>query len=568
MRTAVRTHSAPALAAFAVCGALLISFALFAPLSFSLNTAVATTPQLHVWWPTDGARVEGTQPLKAVVDGHAIEEYRMYWQVGDGRRTEMWNSYDEAPHKAAVIDFSSWTWLGDGPYPITLTAVEQRSRREIARTTVHVHVGNAMQSTDSIDVWWPTAGATLAGEQPFKARLASRGLEEYAMYVQVPGGAIIRMDDSYEDAPHKRALIDVSAWGPGAHDVVFVANDERGHELARHRLLITADGGAGAASPEDGTDAPDATLASASGESDAPLPPVQVSSRYYVDPNSPAARQAAKWRQSKPYEASLMDILAAQPVAQWLGGWNADVRADVSRTVDAASAAGSVPIFIAYNIPNRDCSGGHSAGGVASANAYRAWISAIADGIGGAEAIVVLEPDALAGMECLSSGAQQERFELLNSAVETLGTSGKVAVYIDAGHSSWVPADKMAGLLVKAGVSKASGFALNVSNFQTTADSVAYGERVASAARAHTGRAEHFVIDTSRNGRGPSGDEWCNPSGRGLGRVPQPGNNHALVDAYLWLKTPGESDGPCNGGPNAGVWWPEYAVGLVERRAF
>ena len=34
------------------------------------------------------------------------------------------------------------------------------------------------------------------------------------------------------------------------------------------------------------------------------------------------------------------------------------------------------------------------------------------------------------------------------------------------------------------------------------------------------------------------------------------------MDAYLWVKTPGESDGTCNGGPRAGQWWPEYALGL------
>jgi len=38
----------------------------------------------------------------------------------------------------------------------------------------------------------------------------------------------------------------------------------------------------------------------------------------------------------------------------------------------------------------------------------------------------------------------------------------------------------------------------------------------------------------------------------------------ALVDAYLWIKTPGESDGTCNGGPKAGQWWADYALGLAR----
>jgi endoglucanase len=31
------------------------------------------------------------------------------------------------------------------------------------------------------------------------------------------------------------------------------------------------------------------------------------------------------------------------------------------------------------------------------------------------------------------------------------------------------------------------------------------------------------------------------------------------------VKPPGESDGECNGGPAAGRWWPEYALGLAQR---
>lgn len=42
--------------------------------------------------------------------------------------------------------------------------------------------------------------------------------------------------------------------------------------------------------------------------------------------------------------------------------------------------------------------------------------------------------------------------------------------------------------------------------------------------------------------------------------------SHGLVDVFLWVKPPGESDGTCNGGPAAGRWWPEYALGLAERQ--
>jgi cellulase/cellobiase CelA1 len=32
--------------------------------------------------------------------------------------------------------------------------------------------------------------------------------------------------------------------------------------------------------------------------------------------------------------------------------------------------------------------------------------------------------------------------------------------------------------------------------------------------------------------------------------------------AFLWIKTPGESDGSCGGGPQAGKWWADYALEL------
>ncbi|GFH79734.1 hypothetical protein Sgou_44040 [Streptomyces gougerotii] len=78
-----------------------------------------------------------------------------------------------------------------------------------------------------------------------------------------------------------------------------------------------------------------------------------------------------------------------------------------------------------------------------------------------------------------------------------------------------------------------------------------------------------FVVDTSRNGNGPFTDgdpaeRWCNPPGRALGEAPTTRTGDDLVDAYLWIKRPGESDGECKGGPKAGQWWPEYALGLAK----
>ena len=63
----------------------------------------------------------------------------------------------------------------------------------------------------------------------------------------------------------------------------------------------------------------------------------------------------------------------------------------------------------------------------------------------------------------------------------------------------------------------------------------------------------------------PGGARGVGDPGRALGEPPNTQTADPLVDAYLWIKSPGESDGTCKDGPAAGVWWPEYALGLAQR---
>ena len=254
-----------------------------------------------------------------------------------------------------------------------------------------------------------------------------------------------------------------------------------------------------------------------------------------------------------------MDRIAARPTASWLGDWNPDPRVAVDAKVSQAAANGQLPVLVAYAVPHRDCAG-HSGGGLAEAN-YRGWIRSLAAGIGHRPAAVILEPDALAQLDCLDAASRQGRLDLLRDAVSVLSGLPATAVYLDAGHSAWHPASVMAERLQAAGVVRARGFSVNVSNFMPTGSEVSYGEAIS----ARLG-GSHFVVDTSRNGRGSDGT-WCNPTGRGLGTAPTAIAHGAALDAHLWIKYPGESDGPCNGGPPAGQWWPEYALGLAGRAA-
>jgi endoglucanase len=276
--------------------------------------------------------------------------------------------------------------------------------------------------------------------------------------------------------------------------------------------------------------------------------------RLYVDPNSNAKRQAEALRRSRPQDAELVARIADQPVARWLGGWVSDVGREVNNAVSTITGSGALPVFVAYNIPGRDC-GSHSAGGANGADAYRRWVKSLATGIGGRQAIVILEPDALPGMDCLSAAGQQERLALLKEAVQVL-KGQRASVYIDAGHANWRSAEMMADRLKKAGIADADGFSLNVSNYLNNAANIAYGEKLSRQLG-----GKHFIIDTSRNGVGTT-TEWCNARGQALGVTPTTNTGHPLVDAFLWVKQPGESDGTCRGGPKAGSWWTEIAVEL------
>jgi len=279
--------------------------------------------------------------------------------------------------------------------------------------------------------------------------------------------------------------------------------------------------------------------------------------RLYVDPASEAKRQADAWRKTRPADAALMDKIAAQPLAQWVGEWNVDIGRDVADAVSRITGARSLPVFVAYNIPGRDC-GQYSAGGANGSDAYKRWIRAFANGVGNRKAVVILEPDALAGMSCLSPTLQQERIDLIHDAVRVLKAKG-AAVYIDAGHARWIDAADMASRLNRAGIAEANGFSLNISNFLGTAVNIAYGTEVSKRVG-----GKHFIIDTSRNGlNATTAGTWCNPRGQRVGPSPTTHTGNPLVDAFLWVKTPGESDGTCGGGPVAGKWWGEYALGLA-----
>ncbi len=278
----------------------------------------------------------------------------------------------------------------------------------------------------------------------------------------------------------------------------------------------------------------------------------------YIDPTSAAARYVATAAPTGPARAALTRI-ATTPTFHWFGSWSTGsaLSAEVRRYVSAARASHALPVAVVYAIPRRDCDG-QSGGGTASANAYRSWIQTFVEAIGSRRPVVILEPDALAQLDCLHPTERAERVALIRYAVQRL--DGVASVYLDAGHAGWVTPAVMAGRLRAAGVADVRGFALNVSAFDSTATETAYGLQVSRLAG-----GKPFVIDTSRNGHGSAGrGQWCNPPNRALGHAPTARTSTRRVDAYVWIKEPGVSDGSCGPGqPVANTFWPSYAIALA-----
>ncbi|MFJ8931059.1 glycoside hydrolase family 6 protein [Streptomyces sp. NPDC102364] len=277
--------------------------------------------------------------------------------------------------------------------------------------------------------------------------------------------------------------------------------------------------------------------------------------------------QVLEWvraNRSDPRRPLIESRIANRPAAVWFADYApATITARVRAVTSAGASAGQVPVLVPYAVPDRDC-GGHSEGGAPDLDAYGDWIERFARGLGSREVIVILEPDALSQTECLSKSRQADRYEALAHAGRALKSANpRARVYYDAGHSAWNPPGTQAAHLRAAGAASAAssdGVFTNVSNFHRTSDEAAYARKVLAAMGGPSGLGA--VIDTSRNGNGaPPDGEWCDPDGRTLGRPPTLRTGEPRIDAYLWVKLPGESDG-CKGEP--GTFTADYAYELAD----
>jgi endoglucanase len=275
-------------------------------------------------------------------------------------------------------------------------------------------------------------------------------------------------------------------------------------------------------------------------------------------------------------DAKLINSISKQPGATWLTGpsdsddtASRDIAA-VKRTSQEAAKQKTVPVYVLYAIPKRDACAQYSKGGFASEEAYMQWLNSIMLAQR-TPAIYIIEPDAIPQAvltSCLTSSERTERYQTLQNASAKLASSRMTqAAYLDAGHLEWAKDPKvLVKPLQEAGVGKVRGISVNVSFFAPTGQSIKWAQNLTHK----LGGSKGIVIDTSRNGNGlPPADQtgssrWCNPTGRAVGDYPSVDTDARNVDAYLWVKNIGESDGDCFGNPPAGKFMPNAVLEFAK----
>jgi endoglucanase len=228
------------------------------------------------------------------------------------------------------------------------------------------------------------------------------------------------------------------------------------------------------------------------------------------------AAEAAGSASAGSAEAAAAGYLAAQPTAVWLTPEQEPIGTVGARIGELAAQSRtqeSTLVIVVYGLPERDC-GNYSAGGLAPAE-YEIWTTEIGDALRAADdvrAIVIVEPDSLAlAPEC---GNVSERVIQLRAAVADL-SGPSTWLYVDGGHSNWLPATQMADLIrqVDDG-SRIRGFATNTSNYNDLVAEFAYAHELSALLD-----GLHAVVDSGRSGAGSDG-QWCNPAGRLVGDDP------------------------------------------------
>ncbi|KAL2684491.1 hypothetical protein Neosp_005569 [[Neocosmospora] mangrovei] len=295
--------------------------------------------------------------------------------------------------------------------------------------------------------------------------------------------------------------------------------------------------------------------------------------------------------------------VADVPSYQWMDSFDhISLMEDTLVDIRKANLAGGnyAGQFVVYDLPDRDCAAAASNGEYSldndGANKYKNYIQTIKKIIqsySDIRILLVIEPDSLANLvtnmdvaKCAK--AHDAYISLTNYAVTELNLPN-VAMYLDAGHAGWLgwpanqgPAAKLFASIYKDAGKPAAlrGLATNVANYNAWSLSSA---PLTLKAPPYTTRRASFT-QWGRSGKQPTGQiqwgDWCNSKGTGFGIRPSANTGDSLLDAFVWVKPGGESDGTsdtsatrydyhCGASaalqpaPEAGTWFQAYFEQLL-----
>jgi endoglucanase len=197
----------------------------------------------------------------------------------------------------------------------------------------------------------------------------------------------------------------------------------------------------------------------------------------------------------------LLAQIALRPLMFSFGAWIPDREAQATAQQFIANTTGGNPnvlsqvaIFRLTPWEGAACPNGSWNG--ADQASYRNWIDSFAAGIGSSRVALVLQPD----MPFAMCAPSRVPLQLVNYAARRFSALPHTTVYIDAGARYWPSFRQAVSMLAQAGVGYARGFALNSTEYDSTAAEIEYGARLARALAARGIRGKHFVVNTAENG--------------------------------------------------------------------
>lgn len=196
----------------------------------------------------------------------------------------------------------------------------------------------------------------------------------------------------------------------------------------------------------------------------------------------------------------LMAKIALRPLTIWAGSWYADSYArTVAQQIVQDTTGGNPDVLSQVAIFRLDpweggaCPGSWNSGDQGS---YHAWINQFAAGIGTSRVALILQPD-LPFALCAPSPVP---LRLVASAATRFNALRHTTVYIDVGAAQWASVSQAVSLLERAGIRHARGFALDVTQYGSTALELEYGGQIVRALAAAGVPGKHFVVNTDENG--------------------------------------------------------------------